>query len=165
MKVFVDTNILIDYINQQDVRDILNKSNDEYFYTETVKKEFSKRHNKYDINKKFTFVNSDIKETDLNFILRDIQDYLKLDLLQAKSFYNDFIIIIEAGYGSFKDEIGVLEKIPIEFPILITKNMKFYHKFIKNIKNKELLEDMINDNGLEHLIKVVPYDNYINHVF
>ncbi len=39
--------------------------------------------------------------------------------------------------------------------------MKFYNKFIENETNCDLLETLINDNGLEHLIKVIYLKDYI----
>lgn len=60
MIIFVDTNILIDYVNRPEIKHFIDNSNDVYFYTETVKYEYEKRKRVFDISK-FRYINSDRK--------------------------------------------------------------------------------------------------------
>ena len=46
-------------------------------------------------------------------------------------------------------------------PFLLTKNMKLYREFIARERNRDKLEDLINENGMEHLIKVVSLKEYM----
>jgi hypothetical protein len=47
---------------------------------------------------------------------------------------------------------------------LLTHNLKLYNKFINIPSNKKSLEDIVNLNGLEHLIEVVrPTDVIANY--
>ena len=61
MLVFVDTNIIIDYITFPSFKQFIDTTNDTYFYTETVKQEIEVQTDNYDLSK-FNFINSKMKE-------------------------------------------------------------------------------------------------------
>ena len=51
-------------------------------------------------------------------------------------FYNDFMIVIEAGYTSFCSELVQYNKELTKMLTFITKNMKFLKQFISNKKTE-----------------------------
>jgi hypothetical protein len=73
---------------------------------------------------------------------------------------NDIYMIFEASYSMFSRESawqpGQL------FPVLLTNNMRLYHKFLNSESKQDVLDTVINAYGMEHLIEVVPLDRVDN---
>jgi len=153
---FVDTNIIISYINEDDIKLIgyINNPDNHFYYTETVRNELNFKNILNEFKYKnivpdiFKYVDSDISPERMNSIFKDIFDESKTFILtseQISKFKNDLKIIFEAGYVCY----DILPKDVFTEPKLLTHNLKLYNT------SKALLETLINNHGFEHLIQVI----------
>ena len=79
---------------------------------------------------------------------------------QLSNFEADLSIVFEAGYACHSE--GVLDEDDFITPALLTNNMRFVRKFIRNPETEELLEDVINLCGFEHLLPVQPLEDALD---
>ena len=145
----VDTNI-----DKPQLTNFINKPENNFFYTNTVKKEIRRSSealpNKI-IPDVFKFVDSKVHSSTIDFILADLQVSIGLSDIRLKKFRNDLSIIIEAGFICY----DITPENDYKGALLLTNNLKLYKKFIRNQSNQEKLERAIDLHGLEHLIEIV----------
>ena len=116
----VDTNIIISYMDNDkpQLTSFINKPENKFFYTNTVRKELSNER----IPDVFKFVDSNVHSSTIDLVLDDIQVSIGLRL---KKFRNDVSIIFEAGFICY-------DITPYKGALLLTNNLKLYKKSSKS---------------------------------
>ena len=156
MIYFVDTNIIIAYVNRENTKLplFIEDPENKFYYTETVKKELDVKNTV--IPKVFQYAESGLTE------IRKANAFKKLTAMmtigQTVSFKPDMYIIFESGFKCY----DVIEDFNQLCPRLISRNHKLYKKFIQISENKEELEIIINYSGFEHLMSVVQPEDLID---
>ena len=103
----------------------INKPENKFFYTNTVRKELSNERIPY----VFKFVDSNVHSSTIDLVLDDIQVSIGLRL---KKFRNDLSIIFEAGFICY----DITPENDYKGALLLTNNLKF----IRNQANQDKLE-------------------------
>ena len=154
---FVDTNIIISYLNQENqlITNFIDDPKNVFCYTETVQNELFKKITSNDIPTTFKFISSRLTERKKELALIELTKdaVFHLNDNQKKKFRNDIFIIFESGFCCYDEEVA--DSNDFTEPMLLTNNLKLYRKFIKEPVHAKRLEDIINLYGLEHLIRVV----------
>lgn len=181
--IFADTNILIGVSRpgSNAIIDALSQrhfKNSTVYYTETVNAELNAISNTQ-LPKNFVFLPSKLDVSLKQAAYREFTTMWKISITtytllvnwQIKipealsdkhkiKFMNDIYMIFEASYSMFSRESawqpGQL------FPVLLTNNMRLYHKFLNSESKQDVLDTVINAYGMEHLIEVVPLDRVDN---
>jgi hypothetical protein len=168
---FVDANIMILYGRgfDKDLTSFIDDQNHRFFFTETVGIEFENSGCFRGFPEPFKPIHSKIpdlkKKEAIEFFHKTWglyygkfpwrKNYTELSSEHLAKFKDDLTIIMEAGYSQYD-----LEDINIRS--LITSNLKLYDKFIMKKDARDILEETINLNGLEHLIEVNPIDEILD---
>ena len=140
---FLDTNMIIAFIKgNPQIVELFDNPNVKCFYTETVRAELHNPIHRYIIPDKFQFVNSNIGILRMKAMFDDITG--TLGHTQITKFRNDLAIVFEAGYVCY----DATPADDFTEPLLLTQNL------IDHPVLAELLEDLVNLHGFEHLITV-----------
>jgi hypothetical protein len=168
---FVDANLMILYGRgfDKDLTSFVNDQNHRFFFTETVGAELENTQRLHEIPAPFKLVHSKIpdlkKKEAIEFFYETWnlhyskfpkrKNYTEFSPEQLAKFKDDLTIVMEAGYSQYD-----LEDINIRS--LITSNLKLYNKFFIREDARDILEETINLNGLEHLVEVNPIDEILD---
>lgn len=154
----LDTNIIISYVTNENIHitNFINDPHNHFYYTNTVKKEYTKQLLKnQQIPDIFKYIDANIEQQKITNIIDRIEQRMNLTATQKSKFMNDLTIILEAGFVCY----DILPEGVYTEPLLLTNNLKLFKRFIDIPQNNKDLEDIIGAFGLEHLIKVVrPHD-------
>jgi len=152
----VDTNIIIQYINNSNISliNFINNSGYKFFYTETVRKEvLNPKYKTEMIPSIFIYYETKLHPDICTCAYKELSGCgLLLNITENKlcEFKNDIRIIMEAGYVCYKvspDDYLIDSK-------FLTCNQVIFKKLVSNKNNREILEDIINRHGLDHLITI-----------
>lgn len=145
MRCFVDTNIIISYINRESARlcDVIDNGAHRFYYTETVRAELKRAA----APPVFIYTDSGLCATKKERVLRAVASATHWTDEQVARFRNDLYINIECGFAA-PDYMDFTDT-GIVVPPLLTNNMKFLRKVID--KYSAQIEECINLYGCEHL--------------
>lgn len=146
MRYFVDTNVIISYVNResQEFVDFIETPQHTFYYTNTVRSEYVNG-DVGPIPPIFKYIDTHIPFSKKDAFYTAFVKKNNLTTTQAQQFKNDIYIAIEFCYS----RVDVMKDIDEPLPHLITNNMKFLRRFIQ--QKADIFEQYINLYGFEHL--------------
>jgi hypothetical protein len=155
MRCFVDTNIILQYVNRENTRliEFVHGGRFEFYYTETVARECEP----HQVPPVFRLVQSGAHETRKHNLYADVVKHTGLTDVQARRFRNDLFILFECGCAL----ASIIDDFAQPLPFLLTNNLKLYRRFIESHANQTALETCVNQHGFEHIPDVQTPDSII----